>query len=174
MFSPPILFLSTHYNNRDHRKIMVIDGRAAFTGGVNLCDEYINIDSPCGHWKDVGILLEGDAVYDFTLMFMQMWVAAGAKRTIDMKLPDMRKYLEKAKGHTENLEIEKTKDHTENLEIDKDKNYTEDLDIASGYVIPYADNPVDDENVGKNVYIDILNQDLYMQKYLLQMTKEQL
>ena len=61
MFSPPVPFLSTHYNNRDHRKIMVIDGRVAFTGGINLCDEYININSPCGHWKDVGIMLEGDA-----------------------------------------------------------------------------------------------------------------
>lgn len=65
MFSAPIPFLSTHYNNRDHRKIMVIDGNAAFTGGVNLCDEYINVDSPFGHWKDVGIMLKGDAVFDF-------------------------------------------------------------------------------------------------------------
>ena len=73
MFAPPIPFISTHYNNRDHRKIMVIDGRVAFTGGVNLSDEYINVDSPFGHWKDVGIMLQGDGVYDFTLMFLQMW-----------------------------------------------------------------------------------------------------
>ena len=138
MFSPPIPFLSTHYNNRDHRKIMVIDGRVAFTGGINLCDEYININSPCGHWKDVGIMLEGDSVYDFTLMFMQMWCATVAKSTKDIHFPDMKKYLEKTSYAIKDCNSEKVGD--------------------SGYVIPYADNPVDDENVGKNVYIDILNQ----------------
>jgi len=138
MFSPPIPFLSTHYNNRDHRKIMVIDGRVAFTGGINLCDEYININSPCGHWKDVGIMLEGDAVYDFTLMFMQMWCATVAKTTSDVRLPNMQKYLQKTSFYPRDL------DNT--------------MDENEGYVIPYADNPVNNENIGENVYIDILNQ----------------
>ena len=138
MFAPPIPFLSTHYNNRDHRKIMVIDGRVAFTGGVNLCDEYINVDSPFGHWKDVGIMLKGDAVYDFTLMFMQMWSATVAKTTTDICFPNMQKY------------IKKTSYYLENFDEEQEEN--------AGYVIPYADNPVDNENVGENVYIDILNQ----------------
>ena len=73
MFAPVRPFVSTHYNNRDHRKILVIDGCTAFTGGVNLEDRYINLESPYGHWKDTGIMLKGDAVQSFTLMFLQMW-----------------------------------------------------------------------------------------------------
>lgn len=73
MFSPVKPILSIHQNNRDHRKIMVIDGKVAFTGGINLADEYININSKFGHWKDTGIMLKGDAVRSFTLMFLRMW-----------------------------------------------------------------------------------------------------
>lgn len=73
MFSPLRPMVSTHYNNRDHRKIMVVDGRVAFTGGVNLADEYANIKRLYGHWKDVGVMLRGEAVRSFTLMFLQMW-----------------------------------------------------------------------------------------------------
>lgn len=73
MFSPPRPLMSSTYNNRDHRKIMVIDGHTAFTGGINLADEYINLTSPHGHWKDAGIMLKGEAVKSFTLMFLQMW-----------------------------------------------------------------------------------------------------
>ena len=140
MFSPPIPFLSTHYNNRDHRKILVIDGKVAFTGGINLCDEYINVDSPCGHWKDVGIMLEGDAVYDFTTMFMQMWVATEHKSIKDIQFPDMQPYK------LENLDMVNSSD----IMIRKDE--------RMGYVIPYGDSPVDNENVGEMVYLDILNQ----------------
>lgn len=73
MFSPVKPILSVHQNNRDHRKILVIDGKVAFTGGVNLADEYINIKSRFGHWKDTAIMLKGKAVNSFTLMFLQMW-----------------------------------------------------------------------------------------------------
>ena len=66
-------FVSTLYNYRDHRKIMVIDGRTAFTGGVNLADEYINREVRFGHWKDSGICLSGDAVKSMTLLFLQLW-----------------------------------------------------------------------------------------------------
>lgn len=149
MFSPPIPFLSMHYNNRDHRKILVVDGNVAFTGGVNLCDEYINVDSPFGHWKDVGILLKGDAVYDYTMMFLQMWTATGTKRVEEIQFPNMQKYLEKTSYFIEDL----AEDIKESEEC--------------GYVIPYADNPVDNENVGENVYIDILNQ---AKKYVYIMT----
>lgn len=61
------------YNNRDHRKICVIDGRVAFTGGVNLADEYINRRQIFGHWKDTGIMIKGDAVWSFTTMFLTLW-----------------------------------------------------------------------------------------------------
>ena len=73
MFAPLRPFVSTHYNYRDHRKIMVIDGKIGFTGGINLSDEYINRTSRLGHWKDTAIALRGDAVRSLTLMFLQMW-----------------------------------------------------------------------------------------------------
>ena len=62
-------------NHRDHRKILVIDGHTAFTGGVNLADEYINVKKRFGHWKDTGVRLKGEAVWNFTLMFLEMWNA---------------------------------------------------------------------------------------------------
>ena len=73
MFAPIRPFISTHYNNRDHRKILVVDGRTAFTGGINLEDRYINLGSPYGHWKDTAVMLRGDAAQSFTMMFLQMW-----------------------------------------------------------------------------------------------------
>lgn len=73
MFAPIRPLFSTHYNNRDHRKILVIDGETAFTGGVNLADEYINQKERFGHWKDTAIMLKGDAVERFTFMFLEMW-----------------------------------------------------------------------------------------------------
>ena len=66
-------FISTHYNYRDHRKILVIDGKVAFNGGVNLADEYINEIVRFGHWKDTALMLKGEAVESFTRMFLQMW-----------------------------------------------------------------------------------------------------
>ena len=72
-FSPLLPVLSSHYNYRDHRKILVIDGKVAFNGGVNLADEYINRVERFGHWKDTAVMLKGDAVKSFTLLFLQMW-----------------------------------------------------------------------------------------------------
>ncbi len=97
MFAPLTPFLSTHYNYRDHRKILVIDGHTAFTGGVNLADEYINQKERFGHWKDTAVMLKGDAVQSFTLMFLQMW-------NIDEKQPEYEAYL-KRPGNGENKEI---------------------------------------------------------------------
>lgn len=67
--------LSTRQNNRDHRKIVVIDGKVAFTGGINLADEYINRKMRFGHWKDTGVRIHGEAVYNFSMMFLEMWNA---------------------------------------------------------------------------------------------------
>ena len=69
--------VSTHYNYRDHRKILVIDGHTAFNGGVNLADEYINRIEKYGHWKDTAVMLKGEAARSFTLMFLQMWNVTG-------------------------------------------------------------------------------------------------
>ena len=73
MFAPLRPLVSTYYNNRDHRKIAVIDGRIGFTGGVNLADEYANLVRVYGVWKDTAVRLEGEAVRSLTLMFLQMW-----------------------------------------------------------------------------------------------------
>ena len=66
-------FLSSSQNNRDHRKILVIDGQTAFTGGINIADEYINQKLRFGHWKDGGMLCRGEAAWSFAVMFLQMW-----------------------------------------------------------------------------------------------------
>lgn len=71
--------LNATQNNRDHRKIIVIDGKVAFTGGINLADEYINEIHPYGHWKDAGIKLEGEAAWSMTMIFLQMWIYTGKK-----------------------------------------------------------------------------------------------
>ncbi len=86
-FSPVTPFVSTHYNYRDHRKILVVDGHTAFTGGVNLADEYINRKVKFGHWKDTAVMLKGEAAKSFTLMFLQMW-------GVDERKTEYRKYLD--------------------------------------------------------------------------------
>lgn len=62
-------------NNRDHRKILVIDGKVAFSGGINIADEYINARSKYGHWKDNSIKISGDGVWNYTVMFLTIWNA---------------------------------------------------------------------------------------------------
>jgi cardiolipin synthase A/B len=73
VFNPLIPVLSKRMNNRDHRKIAIIDGRTAFTGGINLADEYINAYEKYGHWKDSAIMIQGEAVWSFTVMFLTLW-----------------------------------------------------------------------------------------------------
>ncbi len=73
VFNPFIPILSTQLNNRDHRKIAVIDGHTAFTGGINLADEYINVRERFGHWKDTAIVVQGAAAWSFTVMFLSLW-----------------------------------------------------------------------------------------------------
>jgi len=82
VFNPIIPIVSAFMNNRDHRKITVIDGKVGFTGGYNLADEYFNVKHPYGHWKDTGILLRGEAVRSLTVMFLEMWNAT-KKRDAD-------------------------------------------------------------------------------------------
>ncbi len=121
-FAPITPFVSTHYNYRDHRKIVVIDGKTAFCGGINLADEYINKKQKYGHWKDSAIMLKGDGVQSFTLMFLQMW-------TIEERKNDNDRFLFPVPA----------------------------LEDAVGYVVPFADCPVDTDKTGERVYMDILN-----------------
>ena len=134
MSNPIKPFLSTTQNNRDHRKICVIDGKVAFTGGVNLGDEYINKKVRFGHWKDTAVMLKGDAVQSFTMIFLQMW-------NVEVRKPERyKKYLTTRWNG---------------------------LRRGLGYVIPYADSPFDNENVGEEVYFHILN---HAKKYVHIMT----
>ncbi len=94
IFNPFVPNLKSKFNNRDHRKIAVIDGHIAFTGGINLADEYIGEKIRFGHWKDNGIMLEGDAVWNFTVMFLSMW------NFIKDDSEDYEKYRYKASSET--------------------------------------------------------------------------
>lgn len=85
IFAPVQPLLSTYQNNRDHRKVIVIDGRCAFSGGINLSDEYINKTVRFGHWKDTGLMVTGEAVCGFTEMFLTMWCTASATANVDFE-----------------------------------------------------------------------------------------
>lgn len=65
--------LTVSHNNRDHRKITVIDGNVGFNGGINLADEYINAYAKHGHWKDSAVMLKGEGVVNLTMMFLEAW-----------------------------------------------------------------------------------------------------
>ncbi|MBQ7047181.1 MAG: PLDc N-terminal domain-containing protein, partial [Oscillospiraceae bacterium] len=113
-------FLSTLQNNRDHRKIVVIDGKVAFNGGVNLADEYINEVSRFGHWKDTAVMIKGDAVRSYTVMFIQMW----ERKT--RQLSEYERYKTKYLDVPEKGEIR-----------------------ADGFVMPYGDSPTRNEYIAK-------------------------
>ena len=80
-FNPVVPLVSLVMNHRDHRKIVVVDGNVAYTGGVNLADEYINAEQRFGYWKDAAIRLEGAAVWNFTVMFLNVWNAFRPQET---------------------------------------------------------------------------------------------
>lgn len=80
VFNPLIPILNVFMNNRDHRKITVIDGKVGFTGGYNLANEYFNLTHPYGEWKDSGVKLTGDGVRSLTLIFLEMWNANQKKQ----------------------------------------------------------------------------------------------
>ncbi|MBS6195665.1 MAG: cardiolipin synthase [Clostridiales bacterium] len=94
VFNPIKPALSTTQNNRDHRKIAVIDGHTAFTGGINLADEYINEKERFGHWKDTAVMIKGEAVRSFTWMFLQLWDtnvrSENYSRYLDAELPGLK------------------------------------------------------------------------------------
>ena len=125
-FNPAYPMLSLFMNNRDHRKIMVVDGKVGYTGGYNIADEYFNIVNPYGQWKDNGIKLTGPAVQSLTAMFIEMWNFADLKRKDD----DMLQF--------------------EPIDIPREKN-------AHGYCVPYCDSPLDNEPIGENVYLNMIN-----------------
>ena len=140
--------LSTYQNNRDHRKILIVDGKVAFTGGVNLADEYINEKERFGYWKDTAVMVRGKAVKSFTLMFLEMWNVA--VKNGDITLQDINKYVSCTDEYF-------YKDNIEEV-FERDVKRTGRCMLRNGgYVIPYSDDPFSNERIGKQVYIDILN-----------------
>ncbi|WP_347028165.1 cardiolipin synthase [Intestinibacter bartlettii] len=101
VFNPIKPFFTRRLNNRNHRKIVVIDGDVGFTGGINLADEYINEYEKHGYWKDAGIMLKGDAVWNLTVMFLSMWDYIDNKEEDYIKFkPSKNKYYN-SKGYVQ-------------------------------------------------------------------------
>lgn len=86
-FNPVKPFLAFVMNHRDHRKITVVDGRVGYTGGINIADEYTNEIERFGVWKDTAVRLEGEAVWNLTVMFLRMWNASSPD---DVRFSDFR------------------------------------------------------------------------------------
>ncbi len=132
--------ISAVYNNRDHRKITVIDGIVGYTGGINLADEYINETHPFGYWKDTAVKIVGESVSSLCVMFLQMFSMARNK--------------------TENFD--------KYIDACKDKKRTEELNSAEnparlekqGIIVPFGDGPkpIYSEYIGRSVYINLINQ----------------
>lgn len=117
-------------NNRDHRKILVIDGYVGFTGGINLADEYINKIDKFGHWLDNAIMLKGKAVSNLTALFLSTW-DAHFDSTAEV-CQDKYRY---------------------DYYLPKDTTFNSD-----GYVLPYGDLPFDEISTGEAVYLDLIYQ----------------
>ena len=126
-FNPFKPFLSIIMNNRDHRKIVVVDGKVAYTGGLNVADEYINSIERFGHWKDAGIRITGDAVWNFTSMYLERWsfITKGSE--------DYSKYKVINNDNASLIREEK------------------------GFIQPFGDCPLDKRYVCEAVYLNLIN-----------------
>ena len=144
VFSKLKPMLESYQNHRDHRKICVIDGKTAFTGGINIADEYANIELRFGTWKDSGIMIKGPAVNSFSMMFLQTWNSTFIP-------PAKRKKLRLENCYR--LDYGKYYIRQSSIELYDEKNNIG----RHSFVIPYADSPLDDEKVGENVYCSIIN-----------------
>lgn len=120
-FNPAIPFVNLFMNHRDHRKIAVVDGKVAFTGGFNLADEYFGIKKPYGHWKDTGLRLEGEAVQALTSTFLELWSVQTRQQE------DVSSYLRSESA------------------------------AAPGYVQPFGDDPLGQERIAENVYLNMIH-----------------
>ena len=126
VFNPLKPFMITFMNNRDHRKITVIDGKVGFTGGYNIADEYFDITHPYGDWIDTGIKLEGEAVNSLSLIFLENWNAIKETDSIE----DIKNYLIDYSSY-------KAKE-------------------PKGVILPYADGPVDGVPLAETAYMNLI------------------
>lgn len=126
VFNPLDWRLTFKYNYRDHRKIMVIDGKVGYTGGINIGDNYINRVEKAGHWKDGGIRLAGQGVWGFTTMFLSLW---------DYLNDDTENFLD---FHPDEY---KTADQ---------------VTTPGGFVHPFADDPTNDIQISESLYLKLI------------------
>lgn len=122
-------FVDARYSNRDHRKIMVIDGHTAFTGGINLADEYINAKDRFGIWKDNAIRVKGKAVSGYTLLFLATWHTYFEKTPINYDFYRSDTFIDEIGGYPP----------------------------TDGYILPYGDLPYSKYQLGESTYIDLIS-----------------
>ena len=130
-FNPFLPGLNIFLNNRDHRKICVIDGHTGFTGGYNLANEYFNITQPYGQWKDAGVRLHGQAVRSMTATFLENWNAVKSRYQRD--------------------EADSPED------FDRFMPQIQHEAAEDAFVQPYADSPLVREHIGEEVYVTIID-----------------
>ncbi|MCD8346595.1 MAG: phospholipase D-like domain-containing protein [Lachnospiraceae bacterium] len=188
VFSPVYPVISTSYNNRDHRKIVVIDGQVAFTGGVNLADEYINRKERFGHWKDAAIMVRGEAAQSFTVMFLKMWDVTEKQENIAVYLkkpeaaaggafaagapeeqpPASEKAMEEQQKEqpleaaAKTIKEQQKEQPRETIaQVPEEQNEenagTSGQAQETGFVLPYATNPLQETQTAERVYLEILN-----------------
>lgn len=126
-FNNVIPVFTVKLNNRDHRKILVIDGKRAFTGGFNLADEYIGEKRRFGYWKDSGVQVVGSAVNAFTQMFFDLWNAFYKQKE------DVANYL--------------------NLSFNADMPTSYE---GKQIIQPYDSSPLNEISFGEHVYVDMI------------------
>ncbi len=151
-FNPMVPLLKPFMDNRDHRKIMVVDGTVGFTGGYNLADEYFDIKKPYGHWKDTGLRLEGPAVASLTAFFLSMWHAMDRDQPSDVD-EDVRLIAASASVVGE---APAPAPASVVGEAPAPAPVPEPAEAPLGYVQPYADDPLGNERVGENVYLNVI------------------
>lgn len=126
VFNPIVPVLNIFMNNRDHRKITVIDGKVGFTGGYNLANEYFHVTEPYGYWKDTGVKVVGEAVKGLTSIFLEGWNSMKVDeeqfdRDLDQYFPEV--------------------------------NYKR---TQKGVAASYGSNPLFDEHTAEEVYMNVL------------------
>ena len=131
-FNHVVPIFAIRMNNRDHRKMLVVDGKVAFTGGVNIADEYIDERIRFGVWKDTGVRLRGGAVDSFVVMFFNLWNA------FHKDVKEIQAFIPEAGAHR----------------FEGDPIGSEE---GKFLVQPYDDSPLDGENVSETVYLDMIN-----------------
>ncbi len=155
-FNEIVPFFAFKMNSRDHRKILVVDGKVAFTGGMNLADEYIGEKRRFGYWKDSGVRIEGEAVNSFTQMFFYLWNAfrKDKENLTEYMLPPKK---EKNAEKTASGECVASATCAASAATEQTEQTGQTAKTASLCIQPYDDSPLDRISVGETVYIDIVN-----------------